>query len=93
MEIRLRTYQQKVMSPWIQSIQRFLLEIEGKITIPQLRILRKLRKYDYALMDAACSRNFTKSQLEAINACRLFSRSPQCQKLQTIQVTAYYHEQ
>jgi hypothetical protein len=61
-----------VDAPWIQSLRTFLQQINGQIHIPHLSVLKKLRKYDRAIMETALQENLSKSELESINACRLF---------------------
>jgi hypothetical protein len=59
-------------APWIQSIRSFLSTIRGTIEIPKLRTLKKLGMHDQAIMENANQSPYTPSELEAINACRLF---------------------
>jgi hypothetical protein len=56
-------------APWITSIRAFQHSINGKIYIPQLSHINKIRLNDQAIMNVNSIQNFTKSQLEAINAC------------------------
>jgi hypothetical protein len=59
-------------APWITSVRSFLHSINGKIYIPQLVTINKIRLNDQPIMNTHAIQPFTKSQLEAINACRLF---------------------
>jgi hypothetical protein len=65
-------YKYVTSAPWITSIRSFLHSIHGKIYIPQLSQINKIRLNDQAIMNVNSIQNFTKSQLEAIIACRLF---------------------
>jgi hypothetical protein len=60
-----------VQSPWIQSVQKFLNAINGKIYIPDLTPITINRINDKPIMQSDLNL-FTKSEMESINACRLF---------------------
>jgi hypothetical protein len=60
-----------VHSPWIQSIQNFLHHINGTIYIPDLKQITPNRVNDKPIMQHMINK-FTKSEMESINACRLF---------------------
>jgi hypothetical protein len=60
-----------VSSPWIQSVQSFLSSINGTIYIPSITPITKNRVNDQLIMDLTTN-TFTKSELECINACRIF---------------------
>jgi hypothetical protein len=60
-----------VVSPWIQSVQHFLQSVNGSIYVPELMHIKKNRIDDKPIMDPTIS-TFTKSDMECINACRLF---------------------
>jgi hypothetical protein len=68
-DLRKHTY---VQSPWIQSLRSFLKEINGAIIIPKLNQQHRLRLHDRAIMDIANTSVYKRSQLESINACRLY---------------------
>jgi hypothetical protein len=58
-------------SPWVQSLREFLRSINGTIYVPDLAILHKHRVNDKPIMQYT-QHSLTKSDLECINACRLF---------------------
>jgi hypothetical protein len=58
-------------SPWVQSVQLFLQSINGKIYVPELSRLTKNRLNDRPIMNQVPS-TFTNSDMECINACRIF---------------------
>jgi hypothetical protein len=60
-----------VDSPWIQSIQQFLRKIKGTIEIPELKQISLIRQHDRAIMPSTTT-DFSKLELECINACRIF---------------------
>jgi hypothetical protein len=66
------TFISYVDSPWIQSVQQFLFSINSTIHIPQLKSILPLRQNDRAIMDLPTTHNFSKSELEIINACRIY---------------------
>jgi hypothetical protein len=68
------TPQVYVQSPWIESIREFLRTSQATIRLPRLQTLRLLREYDHPIMKHHDRQLFTKSELEAINACRLYLR-------------------
>lgn len=59
-------------SSWIQSVRQFLYSINGKIIIPELKTINPLRQQDIAIMNNPSIQYFTPTQLEAINACRIY---------------------
>jgi hypothetical protein len=58
-------------SPWIQSVQHFLQTINGTIYIPDIMNITPNRINDSPIMSIE-NNMFTKSDLECINACRIF---------------------
>jgi hypothetical protein len=46
--------------------------INGKLFIPKIKTINIIRQNDCAITETPQSENFTKSQLESINACRLY---------------------
>jgi hypothetical protein len=61
-----------VHSPWLSCVRNFLQTINATIIIPAIQTIKCLREHDSAIMDNPNKHLFTKSQLESINACRLF---------------------
>jgi hypothetical protein len=61
-----------VDAPWLETLRSFLHQINGQIIIPSLATIHTIRHYDTAIMNHQKSNNFTKSELQAINACRLY---------------------
>jgi hypothetical protein len=61
-----------VHSPWVQATKTFLNSVRGQIYIPTLNTIKIIRNNDLAIMESPNIQRFTKSQLEAINACRIY---------------------
>jgi hypothetical protein len=59
-------------SSWIDSVRQFLFTIAGKISIPTLTTISTSRVDDIAIMNNPHRKHFSQTQLEAINACRLY---------------------
>jgi hypothetical protein len=60
-----------VQSNWVQSVQGYLSHINGSIIIPHKPVIHPLRENDVPIMSAPTAQ-FTRSDLQEINACRLF---------------------
>jgi hypothetical protein len=65
-------YHYYVNSPWVQITKSFLRAIKGQLYIPSIATIKIIRVNDVALMESANTQRFTKSQLESINACRIY---------------------
>jgi hypothetical protein len=61
-----------VQSPWMSCTREYLHHIKGQIIIPEIESINIIRQHDSAIMENPATHVFTKSQLEAINACRIF---------------------
>jgi hypothetical protein len=61
-----------IESRWVQSIRQFLNDIQGQIHTSQILQLHPLREQDQPIMNEKSNHQFTTSELQAINACRLF---------------------
>jgi hypothetical protein len=61
-----------VQSPWVNTIRNFLRQINASITIPQLSDIKLIRQHDKAIMNYTLLNQYSKSEQEMINACRLF---------------------
>jgi hypothetical protein len=61
-----------VHAPWVQSMRQFLQKIDGRILIPDFPRLHKRRTNDSHLMIKSVFSKFKKSELECINACRIY---------------------
>jgi hypothetical protein len=61
-----------VSSPWVTSLQTFLSQFNYIIHIPQLKIINLIRVHDKPIMDTELLSDFSKSDQEMINACRIF---------------------
>jgi hypothetical protein len=61
-----------VSSPWITSLRTFLTQFNSIIHIPQLKKINLIRVHDKPIMDTELLSDFSKSEQEMINACRLF---------------------
>jgi hypothetical protein len=77
-----------VESPWIQSVQQFLSSIKATIHIPQLKSIVPLWQNDRAIMDLPTTHNFSKSDLEIINACRIYMQVTTLAEIATSQGTS-----
>jgi hypothetical protein len=68
------TPQVYVSAPWVDSIRNFLRTTKAQIRLPTLQTLKLLRENDHPIMKHHNKEQFTKSELESINACRIFLR-------------------
>jgi hypothetical protein len=59
---------------WITTLRSFLHQINGQIFIPSLEIILTIRQYDTPIMSNNNLASFTKSQIQAINACQIYLR-------------------
>lgn len=62
---------QYVDAPWLLSLQTFLQSINATIYVPNLTTISRNRSNDRTIM-SELGQEFSKSDLECINACRLF---------------------
>jgi hypothetical protein len=58
-----------IKSPWVAEIRTFLNTIHGRVYIPIIRTINIIRQNDHAIMEMPQIQNYSKSQLESINAC------------------------
>jgi hypothetical protein len=63
-----------VHAPWLTCVRNFLHQINTKLTIPALKTINCIRENDRPIMNHPNQHTFTKSELESINACRLYLR-------------------
>jgi hypothetical protein len=60
-----------LQSNWVQSVQGYVSYINGSIIVWNKPTIQPLRENDIPIMSASTA-NFTRSDLQEINACRLF---------------------
>ena len=60
-----------VIAPWTDTTRSFLHHINATIQIPQLKTLTTIRIKDKAIMEHATRQQFSTTQLEEINRCRM----------------------
>jgi hypothetical protein len=64
-----------VTAPWLDSLRTFLRVSQAQIRLLNIQKLHLLRANDHPIMKNNNKNLFTKSELESINACRLFPAS------------------
>jgi hypothetical protein len=64
-----------VNSPWLQSIREYFHSINATIHISNLATISKSRQHDLSIMQNIHQMQYTKTEQELINFCRLYLRA------------------
>jgi hypothetical protein len=81
-----------INSPWLTSVRNFLNTINAKIIIPEIKPIICIRENDTAIMNNPNMHKFTKSQLESVNACRMFLQVTTLAEINSCKGTIVLHQ-